>query len=88
MKDSVTYHKSHSFVQDNNKIECITQLYQIGIYCIINGNPSAQFCMCPRDMVKLEKRLKLREKKGVIANLKFGTPITVTDESGLWKEIK
>lgn len=85
---TITYHKSHTFVENGTNIECITQLYQLGVYLIVNGDPAEQYVMQPKDMVKLEKRLKREEKKGNITNLEFGIPITVTGESGLWEEVK
>lgn len=85
---NITYHKSHTFVENGTKIECITQLYQIGVYLILNGNPAEQYAMQPKDVVRLEKHLKREEKKGNITNLEFGIPITVTEKSGLWEEVK
>lgn len=85
---TITYHKSHTFVENSTKIECITQLYGIGVYLIVNNNPAEQYTMQPKDIVRLEEHLKEAEKKGNITNLEFGMPITVTKESGLWEEVK
>lgn len=85
---TITYHKSHTFVENGKRAECITQLYQIGVYLIINNDPAEQYTMQPKDIVKLEEHLKKEEKKGNITNLEFGIPITVTGESGLWEEVK
>lgn len=86
---TITYHKSHSYVNEKGvKISVITQLYQIGIYGIINGNPSLQFTSNPKDLAKLEKKLKKEQEEGKITDLQFGLPITVTNESRFWKEVE
>ena len=84
---NITYHKSHTFVENGKKAKCITQLYQIGVYLIINDDPAEQYTMQPKDIVK-RRTFKKEEKKGNITNLEFGIPITVTKESGLWEEVK
>jgi len=84
-----TYHKSHTFeYKDGTKSSCITQLYQIGIYVIVNNSPKLQFNITPNKMVSIEKKLKKDEEKGIIKNLKFGIPITVTLENNCWIEVK
>ena len=81
------YHKSHSFVVENKKMNCVTQLYQIGVYGIINGDSSIQFIMSPASMVTMERKMKKNFKKGNISDLEFGVPITVTtDDSGMYVE--
>lgn len=83
------YHKSHSFeTKDGSKISMITQLYQVGVYAIVNNDPAAQFNLTPNQLVTAERNLKKQEKEGEIKNLQFGIPITVTeDESGFYKEV-
>ena len=83
-----TYHKFHSFVNgEGETISCQTQLYQIGIYGIINNNPSLQFGGLPKHLVKIEKYLKKKFDNGEISYLKLIGEITVSDESGFWEEI-
>jgi hypothetical protein len=83
-----TYHKSHSFVdvQTGEKITFATQLYQIGVYGIINNNSSMQGNYEPKDIVKTEKNFVKLQEKGIIKDLVFGTPITVAQIDG-WKEV-
>ena len=83
------YHKSHSYidVETGEQIKVITQFYSTGLYLIVNGNPSMQFSIDYKDMVRFEKQLIKDEKKGVIKNLKFDILHTVTIENGLYKEI-
>ena len=82
------YHKSHSFVFKNKKYNVLTQLYRIGVYLIMNGDSSMQFTMTPAQMVTMERRMKKDFEKGVISDLEFGVPITVTtDEAGMYVEI-
>lgn len=85
-----TYHRSHSFivVETEERISMITQLYNIGVYAIINNDPSLQFNLQPGNIVKIEKDLNKQLKAGIIKDLKFGVEITVTDETGFWEEVE
>ena len=83
-----TYHKWHKYEsEEHGIISFITQLYQIGVYGIINNNSSLQGNFKPQQIIKMEKRLNKDLKKGVITNLTFGKPITVIEEDGLYKQI-
>lgn len=84
------YHTSHSFKHGNTEYSFITQLYQIGVYGIMNGRSDMQGNFTPNQIVSMEKRLRKDEEKGVISDLKFGNPITVTaqEDSGLYIEIR
>jgi hypothetical protein len=88
-KRNYTYHTHHSFtvVKDGSKVTCTTQLYQVGVYGIVNNDSSMQFNWTPSYLVKLEKRLKKDEADGKITDLVLSNQITVNDESGLWKEV-
>ena len=82
------YHKSHSFVADNEKYNVLTQLYKIGVYVIINSEAGMQFHTSPAQMVTRERKLRKYFEKGTISDLEFGVPITVTtDEAGMYVEI-
>ena len=85
-----TYHKSHSFVdvESGQKITFATQLYQIGVYGIMNNNSSIQGNYEPKDIVKAEKNFVKLQKQGIIKDLVFGTPITVAEVNGFWEEVK
>jgi hypothetical protein len=84
-----SYHKSHSFKEGENEFSGLTQLYQTGVYMIINNDSSMQFNFSPKDMVKMEKGLLKNAKAGQITDLKFGSPITVVeDENGFYKEME
>lgn len=52
------YHTSHSYkdVATGLTSQLITQLYQIGVYGIINNNPSLQFSTSPSKLVKTEAK--------------------------------
>jgi hypothetical protein len=84
-----TYHKSHSFVdvETGQKITFATQLYQIGVYGIMNNNSSMQGNYEPKDIVKAEKNFVKLQEQGIIKDLVFGTPITVAQIDGFWKEV-
>jgi hypothetical protein len=85
-----TYHKSHSFVdvETGQKITFATQLYQIGVYGIMNNNSSMQGNYEPKDIVKAEKNFVKLQEQGIIKDLVFGTPITVAQIDGFWKEVE
>lgn len=85
----ITYHKSHSFV-DNNDVEntFMTQLYQIGVYGILNNNAAEQGSFTPQGIVKLEKNLEKAVKDKKIKSFELGIPITVeSNKSGFWEEV-
>jgi len=89
MSKKITYHKSHSF-KDTEGVShsFLTELYKIGVYGILDGDPSMQGGYSPTQIVKIEKGLSKLAKKGKITDLQFGNPITVQKIDGLWKEIK
>lgn len=86
---TITYHKTHSFRDSKgDKTTFVLQLYSIGIYGIINNNPALQFSLEPKDLAKMERKLKKAEAEGEITELVFGEEIIVSDETGFWKEIE
>lgn len=90
MSKKYKYHTSHSYVGiEGKEIKVLTQLYQIGVYYIINNDSSLQGTGSPQQMVKMEKSLKTAQEKGEISNLEFGRQIVVQkDQDGFWKEVK
>lgn len=84
-----TYHTSHNYTENGISINAITQLYQIGVYMIVNGDPALQFNFTPNQIIRFEKKLLKAEKEGKIKDLQFGTEITVVkDENGFYKEVR
>lgn len=85
-----TYHKSHSFVdvKTGETITFATQLYQVGVYGIVNNNSAMQGSYEPKLIVKAEKNFKKLQEQGIIKDLTFGTPITVSEVNGFWEEVK
>lgn len=84
----VTYHKSHTVIDnEGNEINFVTNLYSIGVYGIVNNDPSMQGNFTPSQIKKMEKDLQKAVDKGEIKELVLGIPITVSDESGFWKEV-
>lgn len=89
-KKTWKYHTSHSFVivDGEVKIQMLTQLYQIGVYGIINGRSELQRSYVPKDLVAIEKVLQKDLENGEIKDLEFGRPITVTtDDDGFFVEV-
>ena len=85
----VTYHKSHKFVDlDGKEHNFITQLYQIGVYGILDNNPAAQGGFSPRGVKRMARDLKKALKDKLIKSYELGMSITVTDETGFWEDVK
>ncbi len=82
------YHLTHSFKDKEKEHYGVTQLYQIGVYMIVNNNPQLKFNMKPNQMVIMERKLRKSFEKGEISDLKFGKEITVIEnENGFYEEI-
>ena len=87
------YYTSLSFVVPTKehgdvKESLMTQLYQIGVYGIWNGNSSEQGSYTPNQLVTLVKKLNKAAAAGEIKDLVFGREITVTeDEKGFFVEV-
>jgi len=83
------YHVTHSFtdIESNKKVSMATQLYQVGVYGIINNDPALQMSIKPSDMVKIERNLNKQLREGKISDLEFGREIIVED-NGLYNEVK
>lgn len=87
-KKPITYHKSHTFTDNKgDKHSFITQLYQVGVYGILDGNSGMQGNFTPSQIKRMENNLQKAKDKGEIKSFELGILITVTDESGLWKEV-
>lgn len=85
----ITYHKSHKFVDNNgNEHTFQTQFYQTGIYGILDNDPTMQGSFTPNKIRSIEENLEKQLKEGLIKSYKLGIPITVSNESGLWKEVE
>ena len=66
----VTYHGHHSYVTDEGqKISFSSQLYQIGVYGIINNDPAQQGNFTPMQLKAAEKKLAKALDKGDIESL-------------------
>jgi len=85
---TISYHVSHSFVDSKgNTISFATQLYQIGVYGIVNNNPAMQGNFEPKQIVKIEKHLNKQLDNGEITDLKFGREIKVEQVNGFLEEV-
>jgi ribosome biogenesis protein Nip4 len=87
------YHTSHSFTwidgDKEHKFNFATQLYQIGVYGIMNNDSSMQGSFTPSKLVSMEKKLNKDLENGVIKDLEFGRSITVTtDPDGFFVEVE
>lgn len=84
----IEYHKSHSFVDLDGKVNTFnTQLYTIGVYGILNNDSSLQGNFTPQQIKKLEKELKTSKDNNMILSYELKNPITVSDETGFWVEV-
>lgn len=84
----VTYNTYHSFKDKDGKKHTMTsQLYQVGIYVIFDNDSTQQGSLTPQKIRKIQNKLRKYGKAGLISELCFGPEITVSDDSGFWKEI-
>jgi len=85
------YHTSHRFIlidgEKEHKFSFQTQLYQIGVYGIVNGDSGSQGGYTPNKLVRMEKSLLKDLESGRIKDLEFGREITVSDETGFFVEV-
>lgn len=83
------YHTSVSYT-DKKGVEHkrLSQLYEIGVYVIIDNNPALQFNTTPSTMMKSEKRIKKDIESGEVTNVVWGKEIQVHEVNGLWEEVK
>ena len=82
------YNTSATFSDKDGNHSYTSQLYKVGIYCMFDSDPSAQFNLTPRQMVKLKKELSKQSEEGKISDLKFGREITVSEVDGFWTEVE
>lgn len=73
--------------KDKNGTErsMLSQLYQIGVYVILDGDSNKQFSVTPSKMVKVQRQI---QKDKEITELKIGLVITVMEENGFYKQLK
>lgn len=85
-----SYHVAFSYVsKDGKKVSVVTQLYEIGVYGIINGDAGQQFTCTPKHMKVLERNLSKFEARGEIKELTWGRLITVCkNKEGMYEEIE
>ena len=85
----VTYHKSHKVVTNEGAEHTfVTQLYQTGVYGILNNDPSMQGNYTPAQIRKMEKSIQKDVDEGKLKSVELGVPITVTEKSGFWEEVE
>lgn len=87
-KKTWTYSPFHSFKVGDKEASMASQLYQTGIYIILNNDPALQFGSYPQNMMNMEKKLNKDFKEGKITDLVLSTPIKVAeDENGFYIQI-
>lgn len=82
------YHTSFTCITESGKLSMKSQLYNIGVYVILNGDPSLQFGLSPQKMVAQERELMEDVKAGKVSDLALGPEITVEEINGFWKEVE
>lgn len=80
-----TYSTSHSYqLEDGRIITMYSQLYQVGVYCCVEGfDDRVQLNLPPKEMVK---QIKAIQKDKKLKNLKIGSLITVIEKDGFYYE--
>lgn len=88
MAKKYNYHKHSSYIHNGVKTSMTSQLYQTGVYIIIDNNPALQFNLTPSQMVSREKKLIKGFKDKEIEDLVLLGEITVIkNEDGFWEEL-
>lgn len=83
----VTFARYHSFKDKEGVTHTMaTQLYQVGVYAIVDSNPAMQLSLTPKQVVNIQNKLRRDEKSGIITDLIFGGEMTVTDQNGYWED--
>lgn len=70
---------------DSSTFQYVTQLYQIGVYIIMNNDSQLQFNFTPKDMEKFVKNM-LKDDK--IKSVDKGRIVNVQEVDGLFKEVE
>ena len=70
---------------DNTTFQYVTQLYQLGVYIIMNKNPQLQFESTPQRMEKFVNQM-LKDDK--IKSVDKGRIINVQEVDGFFKEVE
>lgn len=85
-----TYSSFHSFIDNGENFSLASQLYQTGIYFIVNNDPTLQGgFLTPEELVKAEKRLRKLVIENKITDLHFSPAIKVTtDDYGFLIQLK
>ena len=79
------YNTSATFAFEGEQLSIATQLYQVGIYVIVNGH---QTTLTAKGAQKLFNEIKKDFASGKIQNLVLGREIAVFDDGGLLKEVE
>jgi len=82
------YPKWGEIIYNNDKCDkFITQLYEVGVYCIFNNDSSLQFTTTAEHMSKIHKKLL---KDTNVKSYKFGELVSAIKniENSLYKEIE
>jgi hypothetical protein len=69
----------------NSTFQYVTQLYEIGVYIIINNDSQLQFIFSPKDMEKFVKKM-LKDDK--IKSVDKGSIVNVQEVDGFFKEVE
>lgn len=85
-KKTWTYYRSGKMLlKDGTATSFATQLYQIGVYLIIDNNSALQGGTHPKNMERLVKDWEKKKEEG--ATILWGSSITVTEEDGFFEEV-
>ena len=87
MSKKYTYHTGYTYTVNGKEHNMLSQLYQMGVYVILDGSPSQQYNVTPDQMVSSEKSIVKAEKEGKINNLVLNNKITVQEVDGFWTQI-
>lgn len=83
------YYTSSEITHLDGELESYkSQLYQIGVYVIFNGDPALQTTFKPTGMQKMCKQIQKDVENGTLKAVKWGREIVVEEVDGLYVEVQ
>lgn len=83
-----TYYSSMSWTEDGKEFSMATQLYQVGLYIVINqGNRMLQQGSTTPTALARQQKKHIKKLEGQGIEVRLGSTVTATDESGLWEKV-
>lgn len=83
-KKEYVFHTQVRFKSPSGDFQITMQVYQVGVYAIINNDPGQQITLHPDACAKAERKIKRDFDNGKISDLTMTNKVTVREVNGLW----